>query len=655
VRAVTVGEADATLDFRLEVSLVEIAPVQVTASATATTPLTSPQPVSVLDAEALRTARAATLGETVQQLAGVRSWSTGAGVGKPVIRGLRSDRVLVLADGARLENQGWGDEHGPNVDTEDVERIELIRGPASVLYGSDAMGGVVNLVPPPLPSALDRAPFVRGRLSAGYAGNGRAGHGHLGLEGARGAFGFRGSLSGRRSGDRSTPGGTLFNSGGDAVGWNGEAGARGRWGSFQAALGATRETVEIHEDPAEDPAATPSQHITDRTARLKALLPLGGRAHLDVVATHERNERREFEARADVDYALGLEARTWTGDARFHHAPLGPVHGVLGVSGLVTEFDKSGPESLIPGSRTRNLAVYVFEQVERERVHLSFGARYDHRRLDVDDDADLGVSAQERRWDALSGNLGALLRIGPSAAVALNVGRGFRAPSTFDLFSNGVHEGTVAYEVGDPTLDTEKSLNTELSWRLQSNRVSAEVTGYVNRIEDFIHARPTGEIDPGSGFQVFRVTQGDARLAGAEASAQWHPTGGLHLHLAADHVRGDNTTTDTPLPWIPPFRALYGVRVEGGSDGTRADPYVDLTAESNAAQDRLDPFDRATGAYTLLHLGAGFTVPNDGRPLRVDAGAKNLLDTTCRDFMSRFKAYADAPGRSLWIRLSSEF
>jgi iron complex outermembrane receptor protein len=656
VRAVHVGTADATLDFRLAISLVEIAPVQVTASATATTPLTSPQPVSVLDDEALRTARAATLGETVRQLAGVRSWSTGGGIGKPVIRGLRSDRVLVLADGARLESQGWGDEHGPNVDLEDVARIEIIRGPASVLYGSDALGGVVNLIPRDLPSAFGRRPFVRGRLAGGYVGNGRAPLGHAGVEGARGGLGFRGSLSGRTSEDRSSPGGVLFNSGDDAVSWAGELGARGSWGTLQGGLGATRETVEIHEDPAADPAATPYQHITDRTARVKALLPLGGTAHLDLVATHQRNERREFEARGDDDYALGLLARTWSGDVRFHHAPVGRLHGLVGVSGLVTGFDKSGPESLIPGSTTGNLALYVFEQLERERVHLSFGARYDRRHLEVEDDAELAVTAQERVWNALSGNIGALVRIGPSAAVALNLGRGFRAPSTFDLFSNGVHEGTVAYEVGDPALDTEKSFNTDLSWRIQSGRLSAEVTGYVNRIEDFIHSRPTGAVDPASGFQVFQVTQGDARLIGAEASARWHPTGGLHLHLAADHVRGDNTSTDTPLPWIPPFRAVYGVRLEGARAGSGlADPYLDLTAESNAAQDRLDPFDTPTGAYTLLHLGAGFAVPNDGRPLRVDAGARNLLDTTCRDFMSRFKAYADAPGRSLWIRLTSSF
>ncbi len=655
VLPVTVGEGEATLDFRLRVTLLEIAGAQVTASATATTPLTSPQPVSVLDAAALRTARAATLGETVQRLAGVRNWSTGGGIGKPVIRGLRSDRVLVLADGARLESQGWGDEHGPGIDTEDIESIEIIRGPASVLYGSDAIGGVVNVIPRPLPTAFDRSPFARARLSAGYTGNGRAPTGHVGVEGASGGMGYRASLGGRRSGNVMTPAGPLANSGAEATSWAGEAGARGAWGSIQGALGGTNETIEIHEDPAEDPGATPWQRISDRTARVKAMFPTGGDGHLDLLATFQRNQRREFEAADEAEPALGLTARTLSTDARYHHAPLGALHGMVGATWLGQRLDKSGPESLVPGWRGHGLAAYVFEQYERGPLHLSFGARFDHRRLSVDDDADLGVTAENRRWSAVSGNVGALVRVGETAAVALNVGRGFRAPSAFDLYANGVHEGTVAYEVGNPDLATETSLNTDLAWRVQSARVSAEVGGYVNRIRDYIHSRPTGTTDPGSGYEIFQVTQGDARLVGGEASIEWHPSAALHLHAAVDHVRGDNTSTDTPLPWIPPFRAVYGARLEGGPRGLLAEPYLELGAESNAAPSRLDPFDVPTGASTVVRLGAGGAIVTGGSPLRFDLGVRNLFDTTYRDFLSRFKAWADAPGRSVWLRLSGSF
>src|SRR5919112_552719 len=168
---------------------------QVTATPNATTLLNSPQPVSALSQDELRQAQAPSLGETIQSLPGVRSLSTGTGIGKPVIRGLTSNRVLIVADGQRLETQQWGDEHSPNVETGDAERIEVIRGPASVLYGSDALGGVVNVVPKELPDAIGRDGFVSGELSTSYSTNNREPDGTVALEGATGGFGFRSSFS----------------------------------------------------------------------------------------------------------------------------------------------------------------------------------------------------------------------------------------------------------------------------------------------------------------------------------------------------------------------------------------------------------------------------------------------------------------------------
>ena len=212
VRRVTVADGDLVLDVVLVRSVVEIAPIQVTASPLATTSLTSPQPVSVLSGEDLRLGQRASLGAMLETQAGVRNFSTGSGIGKPVIRGLSSNRVLVLADGQRLENQQWGDEHGPNLETADAGRIEVIRGPASVLYGSDALGGVINVIPRPLPDASGRAGFMRSGLNIGYNSNNREPEGSLFLEGASGGFGFRASGSGRRSDDVRTPGGLLSNS-----------------------------------------------------------------------------------------------------------------------------------------------------------------------------------------------------------------------------------------------------------------------------------------------------------------------------------------------------------------------------------------------------------------------------------------------------------
>ena len=653
-RRAVIGSQDVMLDVTLTQTAVEIPPIQVTATPLATTALASPQPLSVLGGEELRAAIKPSLGETLEGQVGLRNLSTGSGIGKPVIRGLTSNRVLVLADGQRLETQQWGDEHSPNVESADAERIEVIRGPASVLYGSDALGGVINVVPRSLPDATGGPGFTRGGFSTAFSSNTREPEGTLSLEGANGGFGFRANLSGRKGKDVRTPEGQLFNSGVETINGSAAVGIRGGWGSVTASYAHRNERIEIHEDPAEDPAATPFQRIGEDRAKVSLSLPVKGGSRIETNLGYERNRRREFEEAAATDVALGLLSRTWTGEVHLHHV-VGSFAGILGLSGLRNDFGKFGEESLIPNSRAGNLGAYLFEQVETGPWHLSFGARYDHRSLDVEDDADLGVSAQKRSWNSVTGNVGILFKVTEPLAVVLNVGRGFRAPSSFDLFSNGVHEGTVAFERGNPSLRNETSLNTDLAFRVQSNRVRLEIGGFLNRINDYIYTRPTGEFDPASGFEIFDVVQGDARLAGVEASAEYHPTSGLHFKSGLDFVHGQNTGTATPLPFVPPMRWTYGVRLEGPEGlGTLQRPFVELGGETNARQTRLDPSDSAPEGYSLVNAAGGVGVDMGGRTLDVHLSVRNLFDKSYAGFLSRYKRYALNPGRNLTLRISME-
>jgi len=654
VARVTLAGEDVTLDVSLKPSLVELPDLQVTAAPGATTALTSPQPVSVLGGSDLASSRSATLGETVSALPGVRSFSTGSGIGKPVIRGLSSNRVLILADGERVESQQWGDEHGPQIEAGEADRIEVIRGPASVLYGSDALGGVINVVTPPLPDAFGRDPFVGGRAVVSYSTNNEQPDGTLAAEGASEGLGFRGSFTGRTGSDVRTPAGELFNTGLWTVNGSGAVGYRGGWGSVSASYARRDEKVEIHEDPAEEPDATPFQRIGDDRVHLSANLPVGV-SHLDIDVGVGRNRRREFEEEGATEIALGLLSRTYSADVRLHHAPVGPVAGIVGVSGLRNSFEKFGEETLVPDNAYNNVGLYAFEQAELGRWNLSLGARYDYRRLTVEDDAELGVTRQRRSYNSVTGNVGALYRVAEPVALVFNLGRGYRSPTAFDLFSNGVHEGTVRFERGDPTLKNETSVNTDLAVRVQTNEVSAELGGYVNYIDDFIFPDPTGETDPESGFQIFDITQGNARLAGFEAVMEYHATRWLHLRGTADYTRGQNRTTDTPLPFIPPFRATYSVKLEGEDRWGVQHPYFSIGGESNARQTDLDPDDFAPDGYTLVHLGAGVVVPMGERAVALDLQLRNALDQEYADFLSRYKTYALDPGRNFVVRLSAEF
>ncbi|HEV8598855.1 MAG TPA: TonB-dependent receptor [Gemmatimonadales bacterium] len=666
VRRVSLAGADLVLDVTLRQSLVELPPMQVTASPIATTVLTSPQPTAVVAGSDLRAAQAPTLGETLNGLPGVHSLSTGVGVGKPVIRGLTSNRVLVLDNGQRLETQQWGDEHGPNLETATADRIEVIRGPASVLYGSDALGGVINVVQRDLPQPGDGGSVVHGTISAAYGTNNRQPDGSFLLEGASGGFGFRATLSGRRSKDLKTPDYTLWNSGNEAIGGSGVLGYHAAGGgSLLATFSQRNEKVFLTD---EDPAETPTQRIATSRGRLDLTLPLG-RYRLEADGGYERNRRREFEDKETSVVALGLLSKTWTSGLRLHHPALGKFEGIIGVSGLHNAFDKFGEETLIPNSTAYNVGGFVFEQVEAGRWSFSLGARYDHRHLSVEDDAELGVTAQTRKYNSLTGNAGLLFHAAEPVALVLNVGRGYRAPSSFDLFSNGVHEGTLAFERGDPNLTNETSINTDLALRVQSSKLSLEVGGFLNFIDNFIFTVPTGTTDPASGFEIFDVTQGNARLTGLELSAQFHPASALHLQGSADYTHGQNTSTDQPLPLIPPLRASYSARLEGGTRGSLVDPYFMVGGETNGKQTRQDPAEAAfyaeafggagyqSKAYTLANLGAGTGISAGTSVVRVDLTLRNAFNKNYADYLSRLKTIALNPGmgRNLTLKVSVDF
>ncbi len=650
----TLRGSAATLEVRLQRTVVELPGIQTTATPLGTSLLESPQPLSVLQGDALVASQAASLGAVLEGLPGLRNSSTGSGIGKPVIRGLSSNRVLILDNGQRVETQQWGDEHAPNVETATAERIEVIRGPASVLYGSDALGGVINVVQRELPDATGRSGFLRGTASSSYATNGKAPDGSLLLEGAQGAVGFRGTITARRQDDVSTPTGPLANSGLGMTGGSGALGVRGAWGSVTANVNHRTERLEIHEDPLEEPGATPFQRIGATRGMVTANIALGG-ARLEVDLGAERNRRREFEERGSEDVALGLLATTLTANVHLHQSFGTGVAGVVGVSAMRADFEKFGAETLIPNNRGDNAGLYAFAQMDRGAWQFTGGARYDARKLTNEADAELGLAAGERTYAALTGNVGALYRLSEPLALVANVGRGFRAPSPFELFSNGVHEGTIRFEVGDPTLDNETSLNVDLALRAQSGSVQGEVGVFRNAIQNYIYPNPSGETDPESGFRIYEVAQGDALLTGVEASLEYHPRAWLHLRAGGDYTRGQNTTLDIPLAFVAPMRVNGAVRVEGQGTTALAQPYLEFGLEHNARQSRLDPDDVAPDAYTLASLQGGGRVTVGRQTLRLDLQVRNLFDTTYRTFLSRYKFYANDPGRNVVVRVGVDF
>lgn len=629
--------------------------VQVTATLTPTRVFDAPQPVAVLSGADLRRAQGAAVGDVLEQLPGVRSLSMTTGIGKPVIRGLTHNRIVTLDNGQRSETQQWGHDHSPNVETANAEQIEVIKGPASVLYGSDALGGVINIVARPLPEARAESPFVRGQSSVQYNTNVMGPDATLRLDGARGGWGGRVAATGRLTGDMRVPNGVLRNTENETGHLELAGGYTGASSRFALRASERQERIEIFDDPVTEPGYTGYQRLTTRRGTLDAETALGDRDRLQLQLGVEQNFRREYDAADATDIALGLLVNTASGFLHYHHRPIGPFSGgTIGVFALDSRFEKRGTETLIPNSRSVNAAVYSLQHIERGRWRGTVGARWDLRTLSVEDDAVLGLSAETQRHQAVTGSIGSSYRITEWASLVASVGRGFRAPAAPDLYANGFHEGTRAFERGNPDLRVETSLNTDVGLRIEHARVTGEVSVFRNAIDDFIYLRPFGT--GGFAFDSLEVTQGNALLQGAEARVAVRTLPWLTLQAGGDLVHGTNTSVDVPLTFVPPPRVQLGARAERARLGTAIlRPWLSVQGERNWRQTRIDPRDVAPPGFTLWQLGAGGTVLAGARVLVVDLAVRNVFDTRFRNFMSRYKEFADGPGRAVLLRVTTDF
>ena len=663
--SVVVAAAPVDLSITMDAKVVRIEPVNVTASRAPAADAASPLASSVLTSDEVHREGGVSLAHALARVAGVRNVSTGQEIGKPMIRGLFGPRVLVLTDGSRLEDYSWSDEDGPSLDARIAQRIEVIRGPASVLYGSEALAGVVNVVPAELSYSADSSR----RLDAAGEVYGASNNTELGtvlmVDGARSKYAWRAAGTGRFSRNYQTPDGAEPNSSFWAVNGEGALGIRGEHGNTTlraAHYGGEFHLLESSGPDVADPGGGPvRQSMDDRLQGTNEYVAHGIR--LETKAQFQRHSLTEVSddcvpqpgqagcLRVKDQPAFNLALNTQTLDLLAHHGGGDGLAGTLGVSGMYQSSSSAGPIFIVPSATVNAAAAFAFERFRAGPVTLVAGARGDLRRLSSLAQPQIARAANSRRWSALSGDAGVLVDLAPHLAARANYGTGWRAPTLFDLYVNGPNLAEARYEIGDPSLKTEQSRTLDGGLRWTSDRARAELSAFTSDIDGFIYTAPTSETR--DSLQLFRHLQTTARLSGIEASLEARVAGALTVRGSHDFVRGDDRTHGVPLPLMAPARTIVGAEVALGDLVRARSVSIGGDVEFNQRQTRLNPNDFGTGGYTLVNLDLSFERAVHANATRFDVMIRNALNTSYRDFLSRYKQFASAPGLNVILKVSA--
>ena len=691
-RTVDLGAGRADLRVELRPAAAVLDSVEVTSTAAREALGRDARPVGVLEGRALDEARGQTLGETLATLNGVTTLSTGPTIQKPVVRGLHSDRVLILEDGVRQEGQQWGGEHAPEIDPFAAGRIEVIKGAAGVEYGAGAIGGVVRLEQAELPAE----PGVGGRLAVQAFSNSGQGAASVVVEDAPASvpgFAWRLQGSARRAGDARTPDVVIRNSAfAEAAGHLTLGYRRGplevdghlrryatELGIYRGAhFGNVRNLQAIIERGGPDPdwdyefsyaIDAPKQTVTHDVASVHAHTTFGDGHHVDATVSAQRNRRQEFDAhrrfgdeadgpRVAFDVALVTQAL----DVKVEPAVSDRTRLAVGVQAR-TQLNENGESGfLVPNFRAYDGGLFAYGSfAATPALTLDAGLRLDGRtqRAFPLDRATRDYTPVRRTFVGGAAVVGGLLSLGETWSVGATLGSAWRPPNVSELYSFGVHHGTALFEIGAPDLGTERSLDASATLRHESGTASAEVSAYVNHVFGYVYAleQPEPTVTIRGSFPTFQTTHADARLAGVDATAEVRPLGWLALGARASLLRADNLDVGGPLYGVPSDRVAGHVRLSRDRALGLSDVFVEGTVRHVFRQDRAQPGAFLAApyppAYTLAGLRLGGTFDwGAGVPVRVALSVDNLFDVRYRDALSRFRYFVDEPGRNASVRVS---
>lgn len=682
-------------DFVIEESVNELNEVVVTGLSKAAEMSRTPAPITTIPSIQLLQTSSTNIIDALARKPGISEVTTGSGISKPVIRGLGYNRVVTVSDGIRQEGQQWGDEHGIEIDEYTVNKVEILKGPASLSYGSDAIAGVINMISAsPLPEGK-----IQGSLLANYQANDGLKAYSANFAGNQKGFIWNVRYSNKKAhAYQNKYDGYVFNSGFNESTANGIVGLNKSWGyshlnfSFyslipgiiegerDSATGKFLKPIAINDSTEGATLATSGDFNSyspltpyQKVHHFKAVINnsfIVGKGSLKATFGWQQNQRQEYSNILEPNhYGLYFLLNTINYDVRYILPEKNNLSISLGANGMEQTSQNKGTEFLVPEYNLFDIGIFAIARKSLGKLDISGGLRYDSRNQHGKD-LYLNASGEKTNnasqnafhkfnsfnstFAGISGSFGATYQFSESLYTKLNVSRGFRAPSIDEVGANGVHDGTTRYEIGDPDLRAENSLQFDYSLGYDAKHITAEIDLFSNHISNFIFSRKlttsSGSDSITQGYSTFKFVSGNAQLTGGELTIDIHPhpLDWLHFENSFSYVQSvqkglpDSTKY---LPFTPPAKITSELRADANKLGHNlVNAYIKIGLDNYFAQNKFYSAygtETATPAYMLLNVGMGADVTSKSRTLfSFYISCDNLTDVAYQSHLSRLKYQA---------------
>ncbi len=681
---VRVDQGVREINIQMHATMLDLQSLMIEAYPFKSGPTEQSQTVLIVDREFVERYNAGTFANTLERLPGMATINTGVGISKPVIRGMSFNRIMVNDRGIKQEGQQWGADHGLEIDPFDVDRVEIIKGPASLIYGSDGMAGVINIKPAPLPEA----PGVRGDWINSFRTNNNLLASSLRLEGRHKDFVFRARVTAQEFGDYKVPAdefiyatrrlpifdNRLKNTAGKERHFSLMTGLRKSWGHttitvsrFGQEAGLFRGAVgipsrgDLRHDGSHRNIDLPYQNNEHWKVISNTNILLGNN-WLEVDLGFQSNNREEHSwphihgivgERPEGTLAMGWRLNTYTGNIRYHISDSERNQGILGAQLQGMENSHRGFEFLLPQFETYQAGIFYFHEYKLNHdLVINAGIRadgaqhriYEHIMPDFYNENPGNDFMQrnpdiERDYFNFSGSLGLSWVYKHRFNAKLNLGSSFRIPTAIELASNGVHHGAFRHVVGNPELISERGYQADLNLSYKSKSFFVSLTPFLGIFDGYIYLAPSPRFSPMTGSStIWEYRQNDAVFTGGEIRTEWNPFKGFKWTMGVEYVWNYNIDTRLPLPLTTPFSVLNNLEYRFPMvKGTFEDLFLFVQWRSTGAQNRVDRNELATPGYNLLEAGIGSKIDVFNHPIQIMISGQNLTNEMYFNHLSRYR------------------